>query len=42
MTHAPLTAKEKKTAGISEGLIRISAGLEDLDDLIDGLRTGLK
>ena len=42
MTHAPLTAKEKKIAGISEGLIRISAGLEDLDDLIDGLKAGLK
>ena len=42
MTHAPLTAKEKKVAGISKGLIRISAGLEDLDDLINGLKAGLK
>ena len=42
MTHAPLTAKEKKIAGISEGLIRISAGLENLDDLIDGLKAGLE
>jgi len=42
MTHAPLTVKEKKIAGISEGLIRISAGLEDLDDLVDGLKAGLE
>jgi len=42
MTHAPLSKKEKKASGISEGLIRISAGLEDADDLIDELNRALK
>lgn len=42
MTHAPLSEDEKKASGISEGLIRISAGLEDIDDLIDGINIALK
>jgi cystathionine gamma-synthase len=42
MTHAPLSAEEKEAAGISEGLIRISAGLEDADDLIDDINGALK
>ena len=29
-------------AGISEGTIRLSIGLEDADDLIDDLKRGLK
>ena len=41
MTHAPLTDKEKEVSGITQGLIRISAGLEDMDDLISGLKKGL-
>jgi O-acetylhomoserine (thiol)-lyase len=31
-----------KAAGISEGLVRLSVGLEDSDDLIDDLGRGLK
>jgi cystathionine gamma-synthase len=42
MTHAPLSPEEKKAAGISEGLIRISTGLENTDDLIDGINIALK
>ena len=42
MTHAPLTKNEKKASGISEGLIRISAGLEDVDDLIDDINSALR
>jgi len=42
MTYAPLSKKGKKASGISEGLIRISAGLEDADDLIDELNRALK
>lgn len=34
-THAKLEPKEKELLGISEGLIRISVGLEDVDDLIE-------
>jgi len=34
MTHGPLTAEERRVSGISEGLVRVSVGLEDSDDLI--------
>ncbi len=35
MTHGPLTEDERKTSGITEGLVRVSVGLEDTDDLIE-------
>ncbi|TLU99316.1 trans-sulfuration enzyme family protein [Dyadobacter luticola] len=34
-THAKLKPEEKKALGITPGLIRISVGLEDIDDLIE-------
>ncbi|QRR03846.1 trans-sulfuration enzyme family protein [Dyadobacter sandarakinus] len=34
-THAKLKPEEKQLLGITEGLIRISVGLEDVDDLIE-------
>ena len=34
-THARLKIEEKQALGISEGLIRISVGLEDIEDLIE-------
>ena len=33
MTHAKLAPEERKAAGISEGLIRFSVGIEDVEDL---------
>ena len=36
-THSELDADEKKLADIPANLIRISAGLEDADDLIADL-----
>lgn len=41
MTHSPYTPEEREKAGISEGLIRISIGLEDAKDIIDDLKQGL-
>ena len=41
MTHSPYTAEERAEAGISDGLIRISVGLEDPEDIIDDLKQGL-
>lgn len=35
MTHGPLTDRERKLSGITEGLVRVSVGLEDTDDLIE-------
>ncbi|MBC8493387.1 MAG: O-succinylhomoserine sulfhydrylase [Candidatus Thioglobus sp.] len=40
-THGRLTDEEKQAANISEGLIRISVGLENVDDLIDDINKGL-
>ena len=34
-THGPLTPEKRARAGISDGLIRVSVGLEDAADLID-------
>ncbi len=34
MTHANYSAEELAAAGISEGLVRISVGLEDIEDII--------
>jgi O-succinylhomoserine sulfhydrylase len=32
-THSKLTEEERKASGISDGLIRVSAGLEHIDDI---------
>lgn len=40
-THGRLTDDEKAKAGITEGLIRISVGLEDIDDIIADLKEAL-
>jgi cystathionine beta-lyase/cystathionine gamma-synthase len=34
MTHATLSAEEREAAGISDGLIRISVGVEDAGEII--------
>ena len=34
MTHARVSKEDKEKAGISDGLIRLSVGLEDVEDLI--------
>ena len=38
MTHSPYTPEERTAAGISEGLIRLSVGLENADDIIEDLK----
>ncbi|TAN51514.1 MAG: O-succinylhomoserine sulfhydrylase [Methylococcaceae bacterium] len=40
-THGRLTPEERVGAGISDGLVRIAVGLENLDDIIGDLRAGL-
>ena len=40
-THGKLPAEAKEIAGIREGLIRVSVGLEDIDDIIRDLSRGL-
>ncbi|MBD56205.1 methionine gamma-lyase [uncultured Pseudoalteromonas sp.] len=39
MTHSPYSPEERAAAGISDGLIRLSVGLEDVNDIINDLKT---
>jgi len=41
MTHASMTPEARRRAGISDGLIRLSVGIEDAADLIEDLRQAL-
>lgn len=41
MTHADVEPAERRRIGLSDGLVRLSVGLEDAADLIDALRTAL-
>jgi methionine-gamma-lyase len=41
MTHSPYTPEERAASGISEGLVRLSVGLEDAGDIIDDLKNAL-
>ncbi len=41
MSHRSLTSEEAKMAGISEGLIRLSVGIEDVNDLMEDLDRAL-
>ncbi|HEY7725616.1 MAG TPA: aminotransferase class I/II-fold pyridoxal phosphate-dependent enzyme [Anaeromyxobacteraceae bacterium] len=42
MTHADVPPAEKRRAGIEEGMIRVSVGLEDVEDLIADLDQALR
>ena len=42
MTHADVDAAERKRVGITDGLVRLSVGLEDVEDLIDALKDALE
>ena len=41
MTHSTYTREEREAHGISEGLVRISVGLENVDDILDDLHQAL-
>ncbi|VAX27750.1 O-acetylhomoserine sulfhydrylase / O-succinylhomoserine sulfhydrylase [hydrothermal vent metagenome] len=41
-THSKLTDEERELVGISPGLIRISVGLEDIDDITNDIRQALE
>lgn len=42
MTHSSYTPEERAQYGISEGLVRLSVGLEDIDDLLADIEQALK
>lgn len=41
MTHAALGPKGRKAIGITDGLVRISVGIEDVDDILEDLDQAL-
>ena len=41
MTHSTYTAEELEASGIPAGLIRLSVGLENVEDIIADLRQAL-
>jgi cystathionine beta-lyase/cystathionine gamma-synthase len=41
MTHAGMRKEDREAAGITDGLIRLSVGIEDLSDLKKDLKSAL-
>jgi cystathionine beta-lyase/cystathionine gamma-synthase len=42
MTHASIPKEEREKTGVVDSLIRLSVGIEDIDDLIDDLKQALQ
>jgi len=42
MTHATIPAEDRRARGIADGLVRLSAGIEDVNDLRADLEDALK
>ena len=42
MTHASIPPEDRRRAGLEDGLIRLSVGIEDADDLVADLDQALR
>jgi cystathionine beta-lyase len=42
MTHAGISKQSREEADITDGLVRFSVGIEDVDDIIADLDAALK
>ncbi|MBL66359.1 MAG: cystathionine beta-lyase, partial [Puniceicoccaceae bacterium] len=42
MTHASIPREIRESIGISDGLVRLSVGIESLEDLLQDLENALK
>jgi cystathionine beta-lyase/cystathionine gamma-synthase len=42
MTHASIPPDQRRASGITDGLVRISVGLEDVEDIIADLKSALR
>jgi len=42
MTHWYVPAEERKEQGILDNMVRLSVGIEDVEDLLDDLENALK
>jgi cystathionine beta-lyase len=41
MTHASIPKPEREKTGVVDSLIRLSVGIEDVDDLIEDLKQAI-
>ncbi|MGW3484108.1 PLP-dependent transferase, partial [Rhodococcus indonesiensis] len=41
-THSQLTAAEQLAAGVTPGQVRLAVGIENIDDILTDLTTGLE
>jgi methionine-gamma-lyase len=41
MTHAVIPPETRKAAGVTDGLVRLSVGIEDIEDLVADLEQAL-
>ena len=41
MTHASVPEERRAQLGITEGLVRLSVGIEDIDDLLEDIHNGV-
>ncbi|MDQ2866638.1 MAG: cystathionine gamma-synthase [Candidatus Eremiobacteraeota bacterium] len=41
MTHGAIPQEDRERRGVTDGLLRLSVGVEDIDDLLDDLRSAL-
>jgi cystathionine gamma-lyase/cystathionine beta-lyase len=41
MTHASIPKEEREKAGVTDGLIRLSVGIEDIEDLLADLEQAI-
>jgi methionine-gamma-lyase len=41
MTHADVPAEDRRKRGLGDGLVRLSVGIEDVEDIIQDLEQGL-
>ena len=41
MTHAAIPAATRRSAGLADGLVRLSVGIEDVEDLLGDLEAAL-
>jgi cystathionine beta-lyase/cystathionine gamma-synthase len=42
MSHASMSAEERAWCGIPDNMVRLSVGLEDVNDLIEDLQQALE
>ena len=42
MTHASIPKREREAQGLTDGLLRLSLGIEDAEDLVEDLQAALR